>query len=1019
MKFFENKKFFQKMIIAIFIVTIFTFMFSCNVQAKSEVGGKLLKPVVSLITGFGDGLMDVVHNALLHQDGAYIRVDLSTSVWNVLGMVAAIIGGAILVGLAVYFTAGVAVPAIVTALGGEVVTGVSAGVIAVAIVSGAVVGGAVYHSNVMGDDLVLPMYSITPEEIFSGELAIFDVDFFNPDTKKELVNTSSNQELDTEECSGISEAVNKINEKYKGANVKESDIDFSDVKEGGTGRKRVWTVKEKKENDDGEKVWQSKGVYIVCVKGTSVIGQPGGIQPDRYYIGTSKNFETSDYASIAYKLRPTVAAWYKILRNLAIVGSLSILIYIAIRIIISSSAADKSKYKQRLYDWLISICLIFIMHYIMAGSNLFVNKLSGMLNSVQKPKYIPVMVLDDNADKEKIENALTENVDALVNNHIIKDVDSLGDLFTQNDGKDVFIWPTNLMGILRIETQKVKQESTVAYAGYTIMYFVLVIFTLSFTFTYLKRILYLAFLTIIAPFVAMTYALDKLKDGSAQGFNNWFKEYMVNLLIQPIHLLLYTVLVSSAIQLAESNLIYGIVAIGFMMPAEKLVRRFFGINATETQGLLAGPAGAALVMTGVNRLLGHRPPPLHNNGAQNDKDIKDKINYKDTLDTGIIYADANSAISSNSFNEKSLPVADTDTKPTGDTNTVLSETTDNNIPKTHATNDETRVPNVIEQSETNDQKDEMSNISKKSNVWDDYNANKNAYREYLKQQNKSKDKNVTNDMLARRLAYNTKKKIRRPMDGLRRGLKFYGRGLGKNMANAINRGDPARKMISFAHGVGTAALAGGIGLAAGVASGDLTKTGQYAAAATLGGHKLGSAISEWETGALDVPNAGEYFARGYYGDQEYEEKQREKIIKRMKRERMNDEFIRDFSLRTDMTEKEAKEYLEKDDFLEEGIKYGFSDANEFATAKMVKEDTGDQKKAFAHTKMIKDYGSDLNKLENDREAKDSYLRALSDRFSYNMAHDEDGKVINKKALEDSVNALYEKQLKYSKEFYKK
>ena len=37
MKFFENKKFFQKMIIAIFIVTIFTFMFSCNVQAKSEV----------------------------------------------------------------------------------------------------------------------------------------------------------------------------------------------------------------------------------------------------------------------------------------------------------------------------------------------------------------------------------------------------------------------------------------------------------------------------------------------------------------------------------------------------------------------------------------------------------------------------------------------------------------------------------------------------------------------------------------------------------------------------------------------------------------------------------------------------------------------------------------------------------------------------------------------------------------------------------------------------------------------
>ena len=117
----------------------------------------------------------------------------------------------------------------------------------------------------------------------------------------------------------------------------------------------------------------------------------------------------------------------------------------------------------------------------------------------------------------------------------------------------------------------------------------------------------MAFLTLLAPLVAMTYALDKLKDGSAQGFNNWFKEYMVNLIIQPVHLLLYTVLVTSAIEIATENVIYGIVAIGFLIPAEKLVRKFFKIEETQTQGLLAGPAGAALVMTGLNRLLGHRP----------------------------------------------------------------------------------------------------------------------------------------------------------------------------------------------------------------------------------------------------------------------------------------------------------------------------------------------------------------------------------------------------------------------------
>lgn len=1008
MKFFANKKFFQKIIIAILIVMSFSFIFSCNVEAKSDgMGGKLLKPIVSLLSALGDGIMDVIHNGLIHQDSAYIRVDLTNSIWNAILTIGAMIVGAVILGVAVYFTAGVAVPAIVNALGGTVVAGVTAGVMATAIVSGAVIGGAIFNSNVLSDDLILPLYAITPEEIFSGNLAVFDVDFFNPNTDKEVVNTST-QELDTESCSGIQDAVDKIKSKYK-ITVNANDIDFGNVSDGSTARQRVGTA-------------NGKGVYVVLVKGTTVIGQPGNTQPDRIYIGVSKNSETSDYASIAYKLRPTVASWYKTLRNLAIVGSLSILIYIAIRIIISSSSADKSKYKQRLYDWLISICLIFIMHYIMAGSNIFVDKLSGLLNSVQKPMYVPVVVLEGN-DKEKMVKALEENKDALISHNIISENGKIEDLFTQQEGKDTLIWPTNLMGIVRMYSQKVKQESSVAYAGYTIMFMVLVIFTVSFTFTYLRRILYLAFLTIIAPCVAMTYALDKLKDGSAQGFNNWFKEYMVNLLIQPIHLLLYTVLVSSAIELAESNLVYGIVAIGFMMPAEKLVRRFFGISATETQGLLAGPAGAALVMTGVNKLLAHRPAHSHNNGPQNDKEMKDKINYKDSLDTNEIFNDSNNTNGSgdgdnnagNGVPMKGEPMLDTDipTQQPGD------------APNIPPTNDNINQDAWLQAEAQEDAWNIDSNSNESTETNDNIQTNHQTSQTPINTQPKRPIKRPeipkTNTSQPDSSSKNQNKTNRKRSlwNGIRRGAKFYGRGLGKNMANAINRGDPARKMLSFAGGLGTAALTGGIGLAAGIASGDLSKTAQYTAGAALGGHMFGSSVSNWATGALDVPNAGEYFARGYYGDQEYEERERDKIVKRMKKERMNDEFIRDFSLRTDMTEKEAKNYLEQDNFLEEGLKYGFSDANEFATAKMAKDDLGDQKKAFAHTKMVKDYGSDINRLENDRKAKDSYLRALADRFSVNMERDEKGNVKDKEALDNSVNALYRSQLRYSKEYYKK
>ena len=62
-----------------------------------------------------------------------------------------------------------------------------------------------------------------------------------------------------------------------------------------------------------------------------------------------------EYTSTAYQLRTVVANWYIILRNMSLVALLSILVYVGIRIMISSTAADKSKYKQMLIDWVVAI----------------------------------------------------------------------------------------------------------------------------------------------------------------------------------------------------------------------------------------------------------------------------------------------------------------------------------------------------------------------------------------------------------------------------------------------------------------------------------------------------------------------------------------------------------------------------------------------------------------------------------------------------------------------------------------
>ena len=203
----------------------------------------------------------------------------------------------------------------------------------------------------------------------------------------------------------------------------------------------------------------------------------------------------------------------------------------------------------------------------------------------------------------------------------------------ETETSDVVTWPTNLMGKLRLQAQM--SNGDVSFIGYAICFAMLVFYTVFFTFTYLKRVVYLAFLTIIAPFVALTYPIDKISDGSAQGFNKWIKEYVFNLLIQPLHLILYTVLISSAFELSSTNIIYSIVAIGFLIPAEKVMRSLFGFEKASTAGSLAGAAiGGSLINQGLNKLLhkgqsGGKKGDNGGSGGSSPDEGDSKINFQD------------------------------------------------------------------------------------------------------------------------------------------------------------------------------------------------------------------------------------------------------------------------------------------------------------------------------------------------------------------------------------------------------
>lgn len=270
-----------------------------------------------------------------------------------------------------------------------------------------------------------------------------------------------------------------------------------------------------------------------------------------YELEENTTISTEKIESSAKTLQSTVATWYKALRAIALVGLLSVLVYIGIRMILSSTSQEKAKYKNMIKDWVVAICILFILQYIM------------------------VFTLE-----------ITEKIIEILKQSVVAP-----------DGTDSLM--TNLRNTVALSNDfsKVFPE--------TLMYVVLVIYTVVFTLQYLKRLLYMAFFTMIAPLIALTYPLDKIKDGQAQAFTTWVREYVFNALIQPVHLLLYYIFVSSASSLVESNPLYAVVAIGFLIPAEKFFRRMFGFDKASSVSQVGAAAGGALIMNAINKM-GHR-----------------------------------------------------------------------------------------------------------------------------------------------------------------------------------------------------------------------------------------------------------------------------------------------------------------------------------------------------------------------------------------------------------------------------
>ena len=261
---------------------------------------------------------------------------------------------------------------------------------------------------------------------------------------------------------------------------------------------------------------------------------------------TSIDFFTmpSDTNSATYIIREQISLWYFIMRVIAAAILLGILIFVGIKMSITTIATEKAIYKKALVDWATSLALVFLLHYIIRAV-LWLN--TGLVD-----------IMDNIAISSGLDQMMSELRKLLFDLDFITAVTAI------------------------------------------IVYIMITVQALMFLISYIKRMLTLAFLIIISPLITITYSIDKMGDQKAQALNTWLKEFSYNVLIQPFHCILYLAFVNVAIKLISDSsgtsigaAVLAILAIKFVWDGEKIVRKIFGFE--QASSLAAAAASGAVV----------------------------------------------------------------------------------------------------------------------------------------------------------------------------------------------------------------------------------------------------------------------------------------------------------------------------------------------------------------------------------------------------------------------------------------
>ena len=130
-----------------------------------------------------------------------------------------------------------------------------------------------------------------------------------------------------------------------------------------------------------------------------------------------------------------------------------------------------------------------------------------------------------------------------------------------------------------------RAEGAINTLIYLILYCMLVYYEMKFFIMYFYRVLRVGFYIVIAPLVCLTYPIDRLGDGRAQAFKNWFTEITMEIFLQSIHLGIYIIFIFSAGEIIRQAPFLGIIFLAALGNGEKIVRNIFKIKPKFAKGI--------------------------------------------------------------------------------------------------------------------------------------------------------------------------------------------------------------------------------------------------------------------------------------------------------------------------------------------------------------------------------------------------------------------------------------------------